>query len=343
MTGIKGLATGIGSLPYKDAEPALDLIFKSLPEIPFWPQLPKRNSREGMIAQFAENFPCLKVTADGLLADFRKRDQELELFYGRIIAEDLDYFRISRNAACGLYGFYERLKKSELKKIDFIKCQVSGPFTFAASINDDSGRPLLHDEVLMQAILKGLQMKALWQIKVFKEFGKKIIFFFDEPYLAGFGSAFTPIDRQTLIKGLNEFSSGIKSQGVLVGVHCCGNTDWSIFTQLQNLDIISFDAFNFLDKICLYAEELKKFFQRGGILCWGIVPTQEFSDKINQDLLIKKIKSGIDALAKKGLDKDLLRDNLLVSPACGLGMLDAAKAENIFRLLAELSASIKKF
>ena len=76
---------GIGSLPYLEANSALDLIFEYCPQIPFWPQLPKRDAREGMTAQFSEHVPC--------------KDKELELFYDRIISEDLDYFKISPDFA----------------------------------------------------------------------------------------------------------------------------------------------------------------------------------------------------------------------------------------------------
>jgi hypothetical protein len=41
-----GRATGIGSLPYTDPLTALALIGEHLPEIPHWPQLPQRGSRE---------------------------------------------------------------------------------------------------------------------------------------------------------------------------------------------------------------------------------------------------------------------------------------------------------
>jgi methionine synthase II (cobalamin-independent) len=339
---LKGLATGIGSMPHKDADGALDLIFKYFPNAPFWPQLPKRDVREGMIAQFAENLPCLKLTGDGLLFDGRWRDKELEMFYERIIAFDTDYFKIRMNSASGLYGFYERLKKTDLEKIEFIKCQVTGPFTFAAGINDDKAVALLHDEILMQAILKGIAMKALWQIKLFREFRKKIILFVDEPYLGCFGSAYTALNREEVIAGLTELAGTLKSSDILLGVHCCGNTDWSIFTDIEDIDIISFDAFNFLERLALYADNLKEFFKKGGLLCWGIVPTQEFRDKTDKDSLITKIESGIETLVKKGLDKDLLWNSLLVSPSCGLATLDTQEAEKIFILLQEISDYLKK-
>ena len=343
MKNLKGLATGIGSLPHKDIEAALDLIFKYLPHIPFWPQLPKRDIREGMIVQFSENLPCLKVSRDGLFfSTLQDKEKELEIFYERIIAGDVDYFKISQDFASGLHKFYQRLKNSSSSDIEFIKCQITGPFTFAASVKDELGGALLHNPVFMQVTLKGLMMKALWQIEFFKEFNKKIIMFVDEPYLGCFGSAYTPINREDVVGGLRELTEGIKSQDVLLGVHCCGNTDWSIFTEIDTIDIINFDAFGFLDRLVLYADNLKRFLKRGGILCWGIVPTQEFTDKETADLLIKKINDGIGILAKKGIDRGLLSDRLLLSPSCGLGTLDIEKSAKIFKLLSEVSLSIRE-
>src|SRR4030042_905944 len=187
MKNLQGLATGIGSLPHQVADAALNLIFKYLPQIPFWPQLPKRDIREGMVAQFSEHLPCLKVAREGLFfSTLEDKEKELEVFYERIIAGDTEYFKISPDFALGLHKFYQRLENSDLKNIEFIKCQITGPFTFAASVKGEKGSALLHDEVFMQAILKGLAMKALWQIKNFQKFDKKIILFMDEPYLGYF-------------------------------------------------------------------------------------------------------------------------------------------------------------
>lgn len=342
MTGIKGLATGIGSLPHTaNIDEALDLIFQSIPEIPFWPQLPKRDPREGMVAQYSENIPCLRMGRDGLFFQAGDQDKELELFYERLIANDFDYFRISPDFARGLHAFYKRLEQRGTSGIEFIKCHITGPFTFAASVKDESGKALLHDQVFMQVVLKALMMKALWQLKHFARFGKPMIVFIDEPYLGAFGSAYTPINREDVVSGLTELTEGIKAQGALTGVHCCGNTDWSILTDTLTIDIINFDAYSFLDKFTLYADNLKGFLERGGIICWGIVPTQEFNAKIKPEDLAGRVRDGIDALAKKGVDRGLLSSNLLITPACGLGTLDISMAEKIFRLLSETSGLLR--
>ncbi len=341
MIELKGLAIGIGSLPHKDAEEALDLIFKYVPNVPFWPQLPKRDTREGMVEQFSEGLPCVKVTEQGVLFNPEQKENELEVFYEKIIEEDIDYFKISPDFSRGLYAFYQRLKKVDLKSIEFIKCQITGPFTFGASINNESGRALLHDPVFMQAIINTLKMKALWQVELFKEFNKKIILFIDEPYLSSFGSAYAPINRENVVKGLTELAEGIKPKGVLIGVHCCGNTDWSMLIDIGAVDIINFDAFNFFDKFILYVDNLKTFLNRGGIICWGIVPTQEFTGNETAEILLKKISFCIDILVKKGVDKVKLSEQLFISPACGLGSLDPEKSEKILKLLSEISLLLR--
>jgi methionine synthase II (cobalamin-independent) len=338
---LKGLATGVGSLPHKDAAAALDMVFRYSGTIPFWPQLPKRDIREGMIAQFSEHLPCLKLASEGLVFSSEQKEKELEAFYEKIIAGDVDYFKISREYAQGLYAFYERLQKIDLAAVEFIKCHIVGPFTMAGAVNDEKGVSLLYDSVFAQAIIKGLSMKARWQLELFRRFGKKMIIFLDEPFLGCFGSAYTPINREDVIQGLRELTGDIKSPDVLIGVHCCGNTDWSIFTDIETIDIINFDAFAFLDRLILYAADLKRFLQRGGILCWGIVPTQEFTGKEEAATLVKKIEAGIVALEKKGLERELILKDLIIAPSCGAGNLDIRRAAGIFELLSLTASALR--
>jgi methionine synthase II (cobalamin-independent) len=169
-----------------------------------------------------------------------------------------------------------------------------------------------------------------------------MIAFIDEPYLGAFGSAYTPINREDVIRGLSELGEGVSSKDVFLGAHCCGNTDWSIFTDTPCIEIINFDAFSFQDKFVLYAQNLKHFLKRGGAICWGIVPTQEFSGKEDAQALAGKLRQGIDSLAKKGIAKELLLESLMISPACGLGTFTPQKAEQILSLLAATSAFIRQ-
>jgi len=338
---LKGLATGIGSLPWLEPQKAVDLILGYLSAAPFWPQLPKIDAREGMIAQFSQNLPGLKIDDSGLHFAAQDQEKELELFYEKIISRDLAYFKISPDFARGLHAFYQRLSEIDLTGIEFIKCQVTGPFTFCSGITGSDGKAILHDEVLMQAMVKGLSMKALWQLDLFQRFGKRMIMFFDEPFLSAVGSAYTSVNRSDVINVFRELADSLKGRDCLIGIHCCGNTDWSMLTDTENIDIINFDAFEFQERFVLYADNLHSFLKRGGIICWGIVPTRGYSSQ-GPEMLAQKIKSGLDILVKKGIDRQLLLERLMISPACGLGTLDTGKAEGILSLLEQTSLFIRE-
>ncbi len=338
----KGLATGIGSLPFKDALQAAEAVLRFVPEAPFWPQLPALGGREGMFAQFSRNLPGLKAEGRDIRFAPLDEEKELEVFYEKLLQEDLSYFSIGQDFASGLHAFYRKLKERGASGAEFIKGQITGPFTFCAGINDAQGRAILHNKVIMQAMVKGLGMKALWQLDFFKEFGKKMIIFLDEPYLTAVGSAYTTVGRREVIETLSELCGLLKASGCLTGVHCCGNTDWSMLTDSDGVDIINFDAYEFQERFVLYADNLSRFLKKGGVICWGIVPTQSDASQETPEGLCARIKSGLDILARKGIDRDLLLDRLMISPSCGLGTLSERQAEGILGLLGQTSAFIRK-
>jgi hypothetical protein len=95
--------------------------------------------------------------------------------------------------------------------------------------------------------------------------------FFDEPSLSAFGSAFSGLNREDVVRSLNECFAAVKG---LKGTHCCGNTDWNVLLS-THLDILSFDVYNYLETLSLYPKDLRAFLERGSTLAWGIVLTSE--------------------------------------------------------------------
>lgn len=344
MKELSGIATGIGSLPFEGphaARDAVQAVLTHFPQLPFWPQLPKLGPREGMLMQFIEGLPCLKAKDKDVIIDNSSRDNELESFYEKLLADDPEPFAISREYAAGFYEFMEHIKTHGSGQALYLKGHITGPFTFAAGTVDEHGKALLHDEVLMQALIKGLAMKARWQVRHFRSLGCRAVIFIDEPYLAAFGSAYTPLTKEAVVEGLTDLVASFKEEGVLVGVHCCGNTDWSLFTDTPGIDIINFDAYGFADKVALYAPSFAPFLESGGYLCWGVVPTQEIETEPSAKSLAERVRRGMDAFAAKGIARALLTNNLLVSPSCGLGSLKTSQAalvlERVGQVCAELS------
>ncbi len=336
--------TAIGSLPYKDVDTAVSAILKNM-DIVFWPQLPKANKYESMVVQFSEKLPCVSIKGDSLLFDGDSKDRELEGFYERIISDDTDYFAISIEYAKGLHSLLGILDEID-KKLRYVKGHITGPFTFASAIKDKQGKSLLSDPVMLEACVNLLARKALWQVKKFKEHEKSSIIFIDEPYLGCFGSAYTPINKEDVVRYLTDLINMIKiDKETLVGVHCCGNTDWGVLLGLD-IDIISFDAFGFLDKFILFAKDAVKFVRKGKNIAWGIVPTIEYRENIIVGELVNSLEElAIKPLVKLGLDRERLLSQSLFTPSCGLGSLDMSKdkalPENILRTTKDVSNCFK--
>ncbi len=331
--------TGIGSVPYGDPQEAVALILENSPEMPFWPQMVRLGFREEMVAQGAGGLPGLKVdleTRQVVVDPEIPRELALAGFYETVWAGDLEPFGLSGDEARGFYALLDRVGAGGNGPVA-LKGQVVGPVTFAGMVKDREGKAILFDRELTQAVSLGLARKAAWQAERFRKIGREAVVFFDEPILTGFGSAFFPVSREEVTAILRETIEAVKESGpVAVGVHCCGNTDWALLLETP-IDILSFDSYGFFDHLLLYEKALGGFFQRGGWLAWGLVPTGEDLDRETADSLWHRFLSQVERLAGLGFGAQEVVRRALLTPACGLGYLSPEGATRALALLAELS------
>lgn len=335
----RALATGVGSLPHPDTEQALRAMFQSFPEIPFWPQLPRRDFRENMYAQFSQDLVGVQMDLARESLDVIIGDDTLALvesFYARYLEDNPNLFAMSRDHAAGLYALCDH--KEALQTARWIKGQVTGPISFGLKVVDQNLRPMLYDDTLRDVLVKHLARKAQWQEKFLSELGQTIVFV-DEPSLALIGASVVALNREEVVNNLEEIFSGLNG---LVGTHCCGNTDWSMLLE-TSVDVISFDALNYAENLALFSEDVKRFLNRGGALAWGIVPTteQDITNATGESLVLR-LEAAIDLLVKKGLDRDLLYERALITPACGLGTVSVSAAERALGLAHQVSEIVRQ-
>lgn len=335
------ITTGIGSFPHQDEKEVFRLILKSFPEIPFWPQLPKRSFLEGMVVQYSEGFPCLRWNEKEQRVWIETSPRfwkEIEAFYQHFEDGDLGPFQITEDFARGLRILKDLSSRDHLEKIKYIKGQITGPVTFGLSLVDQEQKPIFYDPSLRDILAKHLSLKARWLEKKYSDLfpGIPTIVFFDEPSLSSFGSAFSGLNREDVILSLNECFDAVKG---LKGIHCCGNTDWGVLLS-THLDVLSFDAYNDLEALSLYPKDLNAFLEKGGILAWGIVPTSEAIVKEEAQGLANRFKKGIEGLSKKGIDPALLR-RAIVTPSCGMASLSVPLSEKVCELTAEVSKRLQ--
>jgi len=326
----------VGSLPHPEAAAAWELILRHTPDIPAWPQLPRRTFLENMYVQYSERFPGVQLDKDDERiwvdrdADL---DPELEQLYLASLEETLDFGTISSDYSAGLAS----LPAGKLSSAQAIKGHVTGPVSWGLVVVDKDRRPALYDETLADAITRHLKLKAMWQEAQLRQVNPNTIIFIDEPYMSSFGSAYVAINREQVIELMEEVLNGIQG---LKGVHCCGNTDWSILMD-TSVDILSLDAYEYAGNLALYPQEVRAFLDRGGIIAWGIVPNSPQVEKETVESLVARLQEGMNLLVDKGIPlKDLLQA-ALITPACGLGTLTVAQAERGLELMAGVSAAMR--
>ena len=333
-------ATGLGSMPLSDPQESCRIIFDNFKQIPFWPQLPKRSYLENMYVQFSERLPGLVVDKPGknIFIDNSRVASEIESVYAKYLEGDTEFFKISEDYAQGLYKFIDGVP-AVAKEIKAVKGHITGPISFALSVTDQNKRAIIYDKDLFEVLTKTLVMKARWQIKRLKKVFPSVIIFVDEPYLVSIGSSYVNINAAAAFEKLDELIKSIKQEGAACGIHCCGNTDWGAVLK-RDIDILSFDAYNFAKELLLYAADLKNYLSRGGSIAWGIVPSSEGIEKETLKGLIQKFKSTIAGLAEKGIQKDSVSS--LITPSCGVGTLTEVNAKKVLEFANALSEEMRK-
>ncbi len=338
------IATGIGSLPITDPDKAVGLSLEYLPEAPIWPQLPQRDFREHMDVQYSESLPGIVLDEAKKKVFFNTSKDltpDLEKFFERYLEKDYDFFKITEAYAPGFYALLRSLQKGLPGRSRFLKGHITGPLTAGLSFKDHTGKDIVHDEVIYDAVVKGLAMKAAWQIQELKQFNKPIIIFIDEPSMESLGSAFSAVSSDVVAEKLNEIIDTIHEMGSIAGIHCCGNADWPLLFNTR-IDIVNFDAFGYLDRILLYPADIAKFLDRGGALAWGIVPTGAYSGKETAELLFARMEDGIQRLKKEGIVRSTILRQSLITPSCGMGSLTQEASMNVLKLVREVSDRMQK-
>jgi len=338
----------IGSLPLTSHAEAAELIFAHTPDIPIWPQLPAFHE-EGMLLQFLPGLPGVRDKDGKVFIDteYPTFEEEVLAFYEEylLVTEgaaplETSRFLLSREAARGFYAFLELADKRS--NLVGLKGQITGPITFCTSLVDQAGRAIFYNDQLRDAAVKHLALKARWQARKMTEICERVIVFFDEPGLAGLGSsAFITITKEDILSCFGEVFAAVREENGLTGVHVCANTEWPVIFE-SGVDIVSYDAYSFFDKLVLYKDHLVKFFAAGGILASGIVPTApEYIDAETTDSLVAKWFAQTEQLQAIGIDRQKIFGQTLITPSCGTGAVSRAQAEKVLKLTGEVSARIR--
>jgi methionine synthase II (cobalamin-independent) len=330
--------TGIGSLPHTQLELALQLALQV--DIPYLPQLPIGNPAEFMIPAALEGLPGLKVDAEGLCTvdpvGWREGRVAFEAELERAFRQgELAGFEPTPQ---GCRAFRPFVWEVEHRKLALAKVQLAGPATVKWVTRTTDGAPLSEVEGLDAASYRLVLARALAMAKAVRKAGATPLVYVDEPGLYALDTK-DPKHLVTL-QELRLLAAALQREGVLVGLHCCGNTEWGALLGL-GFNLLSLDVRLSLDAVCEEREALVRFLEEGGALSLGIIPPNVASTYRVEEL-VDSVDAALRATLPPSLSPRAVIDRSVLTPACGLAMRSAVEAERTFEQLREAQAQLGK-
>jgi len=256
--------TAMGIMPHRDVERALELALSL--DVPFWPQLPKVNLYEDMYVQASQNFPGIAIDFDKerLTFDTSRFERELDPYFVKMDVPETfaltdEYSRVFR-----------KFLSSDLRSYKAIRGQVTGPVSFGLKILDEELKPIIYNEQARTILFDFIQRKVNSQYQELKKKNPNAFVWVDEPGLSYVFSGFSGYNEQHTREDYHRFVEGLEGPK---GLHLCAEVNLPYLLQL-GVEILSFDAYQIGFMPAEYAGSVAEFIKRGGIISWGIVPTE---------------------------------------------------------------------
>lgn len=299
--------TAMGIMPHTDVEKALELVLHL--DIPFWPQLPKVSFREDMYAQTSRGFPGIVIDSKEERVDFISANFEVELVTYSERMNDPAYFTLSTEDS----AVYHRFLQQDLSSYDAIRGQLTGPVSLGFRVVDEDRKPIIYNDSVKDMLFDFIQKKANAQYHQLREKNKNAFVWLDEP---GMGWVFSGMSGYNDIQAKQDyhiFLDGIEGPKAL---HLCANVNLPYLLQ-SGIEILSFDAYQIERMPKDYASTVSEFINGGGIIAWGIVPTDSTNLGRETPQTVAKLLEGYWQVVahNAGIEMKQIAEQALIAPA----------------------------
>ena len=264
-----------------------------------------------MIAQAAWGIPGVTVLPDGSLAlDETKVDPQAPLTEAGIDGEPF----------VGLRTFLDAVAARRAP----IKLQLTGPVTLGIALHS-LGIPAARAFSIAGAAVRA-RARALVAAAQESAPMAPLVVFVDEPGLSAAMLPGFPLEANRTIDLVSSALAALEHHAI-TGLHCCGLADWRVVLQ-AGPQILSLPvAMGAVE----HSGAISAFLERGGWVAWGAVPTNGPLGA-TPERLWQQLSAEWCGLTQGGCDPVLLREQALITPACGLALHDEVQADLVLAL-----------
>ena len=337
----------LGSYPYENIEGITKMVVKLYEKMPFIPMLPKIDANDTIINRTLQGMPGIHFDEKKILlktssAQTKKDIVKLDKAYNHPSTENLDKYAFT---APFLQKFLNIIKKYQSP---YACINLTGPFSLSQKVINSSSEQMLLDKNYRKYFIQATVVKALWIIDRIKEYCPKTtpVIIFEEPLLGHVGDLkreFEDINSELITHMYVRILEKLKPTGAIVGIQCFEKCDWKIAIN-AGVDIISFDAYNNPNNLCIIPEQITEFIQKGGMINWAIVPvmTENIVKSTSVDNILDRLLATFKWLVLAGVPEDFVYNSALVSIQGNVNHLPLIFAEKAAIISTQLAGRIPK-
>ena len=335
----------LGTLPYETIDTTTRMAAKLFDKLPFVAMLPNISKEDSLITRTLDNIPGIKIKDSKVKIKiasnhYKQGLSKLEKAFNHPELVNLEHFAIDSPF---MEKYFQMIKK--FKSPNAI-INLLGPFTISQILENVAEEEMLVDKTYRKLFIQSICVKALWAIEKIKEANPETVplVILEEPLFARFGDIKREnedITNELVTAMFMRVVEKLRDAGAYVGVQCLEKCDWKIPIN-AGVDLISFDAYNNPNNLCIIPEQIIEFISRGGKINWGIVPVTNESlvKSLNIDMVESRLFATMEGLILAGVPENFVYNSAFVSTQGDLEKLPIIFAEKAVILANQLSKRI---
>ena len=217
-------------------------------------------------------------------------------------------------------------------RVDPVVMSLTGPVTVGLGLRRDGVTP----EAAGRRAASDVGRRARTLVDAAHELvpDAPVVVVLDEPGLANSMHPTFPMGSREITDLVDSVADDLGDEAT-IGVSVNGRADWAAILS-SSIRFLGAPVSAPLETV---AVELSAFLDRGGVIAWGAVPTNEPMGT-STDRLWRRLSELWTVLVRAGVDPVLLRERSIITTAGDLGGFGAAQTERAILLTQDLAARV---